>query len=244
MHELILRGIQTQKIPAIARWMASTDGHDNLPLTLTALEGHPALSRHHLDGSSSHVHRASGYGSPVPDAPSGDVRVPACRETTTPEDATAIGAAVANWIEASNGRGEARVYELTEALTVDAIAATLASLGLQCLHGTPGLLQIRECSPTGAWQLLFQAASVGGAHSSGEGGAGGRLAAWRSIAALTASPPETPISEVETRAQAYGWYTFDTTGSSWFAQDDWDIGLIAVAPDHRRLAILAATDTD
>jgi hypothetical protein len=49
--------------------------------------------------------------------------------------------------------------------------------------------------------------------------------------------------QVEAQVRDCFWYTFDAY-SKWFERVAWDIGLVAVAPDRRRLAVLAATDTD
>jgi hypothetical protein len=38
-------------------------------------------------------------------------------------------------------------------------------------------------------------------------------------------------------------YGFDAS-TPWFWQVAWDIGLAAVSPDRRRIAVLVATDTD
>jgi hypothetical protein len=45
------------------------------------------------------------------------------------------------------------------------------------------------------------------------------------------------------QARACDWFSFNA-GTSWFEQVAWDIGLAAIRPGRRSLAILAATDTD
>ncbi|WP_307180176.1 DUF6183 family protein [Streptomyces canus] len=45
-------------------------------------------------------------------------------------------------------------------------------------------LALSTCQPEDVWQMLFAEASTGGAYNNGEYGAYGRLAAWRSLAAL------------------------------------------------------------
>jgi hypothetical protein len=39
------------------------------------------------------------------------------------------------------------------------------------------------------------------------------------------------------------WYRF-APDTDWFEHVAWDLALVAVSPDGRRLAVLAATDTD
>ena len=116
--------------------------------------------------------------------------VPAAEETTTPAIATAMGTAVANWADESNGRIEARVFGLTEPLDAESVPTALLTLGLECLHGAgkkKTALSVAVRSPAQAWRVLFAAASTGGAYNSGSYGAYGRLAAWQSLAALAGS---------------------------------------------------------
>jgi hypothetical protein len=126
--------------------------------------------------------------------PGGPGPVPTARETTTATGAAAIGSAVANWAEQSNGRIEARTFALDAELGPDAVGDTLPILGLQSV---PSLKQgYGRCSATPAWQQLFAAASAGGAYNSGDFGAYGRLFAWRSghrtDDASPCWPPPTP----------------------------------------------------
>ncbi len=44
-------------------------------------------------------------------------------------------------------------------------------------------------------------------------------------------------------AERSRWFRVDTD-SEWFYEVAWDIGLAAISPDGRRLAVLAATDSD
>ncbi|SNY71168.1 DUF6183 family protein [Paractinoplanes atraurantiacus] len=206
-----------------------------LPPALTPLEGRPGLPSYHVNGGSRDT-----PGLAVTPARRSGTAQPA-RATTTEAESTAIGTAVANWAEGSNGRIEARTFALDAELPPDALPATLVSLGLKSYHkpkSSPG-----PCSATQAWQQLFLAASGGGAYNDGDYGAYGRLFAWQSVAALVGAPPETPASEVEAMALASSWHWFAGT-TKWFDDVAWDIGLAVVSPDRRRLAVLAATDTD
>ncbi|WP_282792593.1 DUF6183 family protein [Streptomyces sp. CC224B] len=51
------------------------------------------------------------------------------------------------------------------------------------------------------------------------------------------------VEEVEARVRECAWYDFEA-GTPWFERVAWDIGLVAVCSEGRRLAVLAATDTD
>jgi hypothetical protein len=234
LHELVLRGAEIQH-----PWVASPHWRDHplawLPRSLTPLEGRPSIPRYTI-GASSHsvpavtVEPTHGHGT-----------VPPATETTTHAVAAAVGSAVANWAEESNGRIEARTFALDAEVEPDAVGDTLLSLGLDSLRGTeqaPG-----RCSATQAWQQLFAAASTGGAYNSGAFGAYGRLLAWRSVAALVDAPRDASPADVEALAQASSWYSF-AEATDWFERVAWDLGLAVVSPDRRRLAVVAATDTD
>ncbi|MGW0119445.1 DUF6183 family protein [Streptomyces sp. NPDC003327] len=248
VHELVLRGSPVTRLPVIAAWATAPERHDHplgwLPLSVSAVEAEAALPRHSATGSS----WASPYGPShrgVPAAVLGDTVAPKAVETTSPSRAAAMGAAVANWTAESNGRVEARVFDLAEPLDAAAIPGALLTLGLDCLAGVDegsGLWgSVRE--PAGAWRVLFAAASTGGAYGYGEFGAYGRLAAWRSLAALAGGPEGASAAEVEARAADCVWYGF-VAHTEWFEQVAWDLGVAALSPGRKRLAVLAATDTD
>lgn len=50
------------------------------------------------------------------------------------------------------------------------------------------------------------------------------------------------MAEVEALAAAYRWYSFGTD-SGWFFRQRWDLAIVALSPNGRRLAVPAATDT-
>ncbi|WP_250002132.1 DUF6183 family protein [Actinoplanes sp. M2I2] len=246
LHELILRAVKVEDVPAIAEWATSPQRpgqpSDRLPRTLTALEGRPALPHFQLRSTSYPTSGSNSAGVIVDRLPG--AQIPPSRETTTPVTMAAISTAVAAWTQWSNGHYEARTFEFTGELTDGALADTLAALGLHCLGTTPAAdLLIRETSPGEAWQALFNAAANGGAYTRGEGGAQGRISAWRSLAALTSATEQADTAEVEELASRCRWYTLDPT-TGWFDQTGWDLAVIAVSPDHRHLAVLAATDAD
>jgi hypothetical protein len=120
----------------------------------------------------------------------------------------------------------------------------LPTLGLECLKGVKKTrFSVVVCPHDQAWRVLFAAASTGGAYNSGARGAYGRLAAWQSLARLCGAVEGDPVGVVEACARACTWYGF-SADTQWFQQVAWDIGLAVVSPERRRLAVLAATDTD
>lgn len=171
--------------------------------------------------------------------------LPHVTETTTEEFGEAAAAAVANWAEESNGRSEAGVYESAEPVEAETLRGLLAALGLECLSGLGPRKRfaLSVCRPNDAWRMLFAAASTGGAYNDGVYGAYGRLAAWRSLTALSGASTTAPVGEVERTVQQCDWYSFGAA-TKWFDCVAWDIGLVSVGPGARRVAVLAATDTD
>ncbi|TDB83395.1 hypothetical protein E1264_28605 [Actinomadura sp. KC216] len=245
VQELVLRGVAVAETPEIADWTASPQWRRHplarLPLKLSDVEEHPDLPQYGRGG----VSHGIPYG-PSTDrvmAASGNARVPEAAETTTEAAAALIAKAVANWAEESNGRIEAGVFALAEPLDAESVPDALLTVGLECINGAGGELSITSCPPSQAWRLLFAAASTGGAYNSGSFGAYGRLAAWQSLAGLSGTPDDAAIDEVEARVTGCAWYAFEAA-TDWFDRVAWDIGLAALTPDRRRLAILAATDTD
>ncbi|MFF2350601.1 DUF6183 family protein [Kitasatospora sp. NPDC058115] len=247
VQELVLRGVVVEDTPGIAGWVTSPHWSQHplgrLPLTLSEVEAHADLPSYSVRGSG----HSMPYGPSMNREPAviTDVRVPSAQEATTPATAEAMGAAVANWAEESNGCIEARVFDLAEPLDPESVPTVLLALGLECLHGAgkEAPLSVTVRTPAQAWRVLFAAASTGGAYNHGSYGAYGRLAAWRSLASLAGSPAGATVAEIEARALDCVWRGFGA-GTWWFEQVAWDIGLAVLAPDRRRLAVLAATDTD
>ncbi|MEV0265437.1 DUF6183 family protein [Streptomyces sp. NPDC050617] len=247
VHELVLRGVALGDLPEIERWATSPHWRHHplawLPLELSALEEAPPLPSYTVGGSSYSMPYGpqDGPGATLSNA----TRVPPATETTTEAFSEAAAAAVANWAEESNGRSETRTYDLAESVEAGSLPDLLVSLDLECLRGVGPRkrLALAACHPENAWHILFAAASTGGAYNNGEYGAYGRLAAWRSVAALSGAPAEAAPDEVERSAQACDWYSFGAA-TKWFEGVAWDVGLASVAPGARCLTVLAATDTD
>ncbi|WP_042376673.1 DUF6183 family protein [Streptacidiphilus melanogenes] len=252
VQELALRGVEAATVPAVARWAASPHWRHHplawLPLTLSEIERDPGLPAFGVRGG----------GSPMPYRPSNgssgggssgradrSARLRGVAETTSEPEATAMAAAFATWTGQSNGQVEARTFALGEPLQGDVQGRVLAGLGLECLHGGPkaSSFSMSVQSPERAWEVLFAAASTGGAYDRGRYGAYGRLAAWQSLAGLAGAPAGAPHETVDERVRGCSWYDFEAD-TDWFHQVAWDVGIAALSPDRRRLAVLAATDTD
>ncbi|NMO55093.1 hypothetical protein HH310_28390 [Actinoplanes sp. TBRC 11911] len=209
-QELVLRGQRVDYRPPAEHPLSV------LPLTLTGIE--------RVDGDDM-------FGPwDLPSARATSDQAPEVGETTTADEAQAIGAAVQNWVGESNGRFEARSFRL--ARDFDEPVDTLLAMNLDCLDGLMPRrrLGIESCPPDKAWRLLFTAAASGGAYNKGLYGAYGRLAAWRSIHAMAGED-----------AERGSWYLFEGR-TTWFNKVAWDLGLAVITPDRRRIAVLAATD--
>ncbi|MEV7120460.1 DUF6183 family protein [Kitasatospora griseola] len=243
VHELILRGVDLDTVPGASAWAVAPHFAQHplgaLPLTPSPLEALADLPGYGPDGGC-HALPYGGAGGEQLTVRRTAEPLPPAAETTTPEGAEALGRAVANWADESNGRIEARVFEFAAPLPVESVPVALLGLGLACLAGAePSALSVTACPPAEAWSVLFAAASTGGAYNYGVQGAYSRLAAWQSLAALA----DAGLPAAEARATACHWFAFDAR-APWFDRIAWDLGLAALTPDRRRLAVLAATDTD
>jgi uncharacterized protein (TIGR02996 family) len=156
-----------------------------------------------------------------------------------------ITAAVRNWEEESNGQLEARVLQPSRPLLADDLSVgLLCALGLESLAGAGVAdVQAQRVSPAVVLGNLFSAASAGGAYNRGLGGAFGRLEAWRSLSGLAGAVAADGVEAVASLAGRCTWVLFHAR-SGWFFEIAWDLGVLALRPDGRSLAALAATDTD
>lgn len=246
-HEMLLRGVEVGEIGPLAAWATAPHRSRHplawLPLDRASFEEKPDLPTYSANGSSYAIPFGPSAGSDMPARTA--AYVPSAVETTTPTRGAAMTAAVSNWVEESNGRVEARTFEFAEPLGTGSVAAAVVTLGLACMDGAPAkaCFSVTGSAPAQLWRILFAAAASGGAYNSGHYAAYGRLAAWRSLAGLSGCPADATAGEVEARVQNCAWYELSAT-TAWFEQVAWDVGVIAVGPEGRDLAVLAATDTD
>lgn len=171
----------------------------------------------------------------------------AAARVTTEGQRRRMASAVHGWLEQSNGRVEAEVFEFAEPLGVGSFdAAVLCALPLECLRGMePGGLVFRSVSLDEVFTNLFAAAADGGAYatSSRRGGAHGRAALWESVAALVGADRGGAVEEVAVVAGRLGWSRFQAV-APWFEQDSVEFGFAVLREGGGTLAVLAATDTD
>ncbi|MFI9597096.1 DUF6183 family protein [Nonomuraea sp. NPDC052265] len=246
VHELVVRGEPISDLPGIAPWTTAPHWRYHplgwLPLHRSSIEQSPGLPSYSAHGSSYPLPFGSSDAEAGP-APAGDGRTTSAVETTTPSAAAEIARAVENWAEESNGRIEARTFALSAA--GGSMAEILSVLSLDCLaaKGRRSAPSASTCAPSRVWQVLFAAASTGGAYNHGLYGAYGRLEAWKSMAGLSGAPQTATFADVEHHVHDHRWFTFSAT-TKWFEQVAWDIAIAALSPDGLSLAVLAATDTD
>ncbi|GAA2125929.1 hypothetical protein GCM10009759_78140 [Kitasatospora saccharophila] len=258
VRELELRGTDPAGVPEIAAWLDHRR-RTRRPLQSATAPGTAPLPR--FGAPARELCLGPNDGGPLP--PIGPAApCPPVEEVTDRETADALGSATARWSSGSNGRTEARVFRFRAPLAAPATALTpgllrtaLPGLALDCLDHSPGPrsnrrrtrhpagLAVRAVEAEQVWDLLHAAATGGGAYSRGLDEASGRLAAWRSLAALADCPGTATTDEVELAADEHLWFSFESD-SPWFGQVAWDLGVLSLSPDLRRLAVLAATDTD
>lgn len=171
-------------------------------------------------------------------------------DITTDQDRDRITAAVANWVEESNGRVAARVARLEPPASSaeDVTPALLGTLGPEFDRDAepdqPAGRSIFQVTLSEAFAYLFSAARNGGAYNYGLGAAYGRHETWLSVAGLCGAEPDADFETVARSAAQSDWLCFDTAGGWFDSVRVWEIGLVALRPGGATLAALAATDTD
>jgi len=245
-HELVLRGVEPDEYPALRsspRVRPPWHSLSWLPARRRDVECGADFPSRAINGSAHGVpSQLPAEGRVDPPTPRTSERS-ALRDTATTDVRESIVAAVraGEW----GGHG-AWVFVLDEAVAPEQVPALLPTLPMPCVDGLGPMdrFEVAVRSLDGIWRLLFATASMGGMHDTGVHGAYGRLWAWRSIAGLSGAPAGASAEEVEHRARQSTWFHFETD-TDWFHGDiDSDYGIAALSPDRRRIAVLAATDTD
>src|SRR5690606_28036651 len=154
-----------------------------------------------------------------------------------------LATAVRPWSDASNGKLEAKVFELDPALDVGALGSWL--LRMLPLDSTAGQARpdVPRTPPDVVFGSLFSAASNGGAYSAGLGGAYGRRAAWTSLGALVGAPEDATLEVIDDFASRCAFLSFRAPGP-WFHDVAWDLGALCLRDGGKSVAVLAATDKD
>jgi hypothetical protein len=154
-----------------------------------------------------------------------------------------IVAPVLDWMLFSNGRGEVRLFEV-DGIQFERLGDLLLSLKLEALRGAAsGEISCAHVPADLVFAYLFDCCQLGGAYSGGLNKAWSRLAAFESISALSGLPGFDNVHETIREAQECWWLTF-TAKSDWYEGICWDMGVCAIRPDRKTVAVLAATDTD
>ncbi|MFC7304189.1 DUF6183 family protein [Streptomyces monticola] len=251
-QELVLRGTDVMALPEIAGWAGHWDRDQAynphplawLPLRRTGLERDLRFpSRGYRTGAYDGMPQlpADGRRTIGPAAWTG-TPVASLREVSTPDlhERMAAAPTAGGW-----GGFEVKVYEATAPIEPHDLPTVLAGLPAECLEGLEDTsrFEVAPCSAADVWGALFLLASLGAGFGTGVYGAYGRLRAWQSLGGLSGAPAGASWAEVQRRAMSCTWFRFEAE-SEWFYNEYSDLGIAALAPDGRRIAVLAATTTD
>ncbi|MEU2923705.1 DUF6183 family protein [Streptomyces sp. NPDC007251] len=245
-HGLLLRGADTGTRGPLRDWTHVRPGWHPLawlPTHRRDFEADARFPSRSVRGS------AGGVSSPLPTTGRLDPPTPRSSEPSALRDVATVD--VHETIVAAPQAGGwgacgAWVFLLDHAITPEQVPALLPALPMACVEGLAPTdrFEVAVRPMEEVWHLLFETASMGGIHTSGVHGAYGRLWAWRSMAGLSGSPADADAPEVEQQARQSTWFHFEAD-AEWFHNDiGSDYGIAALSPDRRRIAVLAATDTD
>ncbi|MEV5880412.1 DUF6183 family protein [Streptomyces sp. NPDC052101] len=245
-HELLLRGADTDTRGPLRDWTLVRPGWHPLawlPTHRRAFEAGVKFPGRSLRGS------ASGVSSQLPTTGRMDPPTPRSSEPSALHDVATVD--VYETIVAAPQAGAwgacgAWVFLLDQAIKPEQVPALLPTLPMACVDGLgpTDRFEIAVRPMEEVWHLLFETASMGGIYSSGVHGAFGRLWAWRSMSGLSGAPADARAPEAEQQARQSTWFHFQAD-TEWFHNDiGSDYGIAALSPDRRRIAVLAATDTD
>ncbi|SFH06577.1 hypothetical protein SAMN02787118_14135 [Streptomyces mirabilis] len=244
-QELVLRGVDIDTFPALRSWPLVRPGRHplaGLPVHRRDFEANADFPSRSIRGS------ASGVPSRIPDE--GRMSPPTPRTTersalrdiaTTDVYESIVAVQVGEW-----GDCGAWVFMLDETIAPERVPAVLPALPMACVDGLgpADRFEIAIRPVDEIWRLLFATASMGGMGTSGVQGAYGRLWAWRSMAGLSGAPEGASADEVERHARQSTWFHFEAD-TDWFHNEfGSDYGIAALSSDRRRIAVLAAMDTD
>lgn len=249
MQELVLRRVSLAKEPAaiaLAEELAKED-HPlaGLPLELRALEREapsymPLYGDRGLTGVLEALANAPMSARTMPPPAEGkDVAM-----TEVPVSPL-LASAVKPWQDSKRGKVEAKAFELSAALTPNLLGSwLLRALPLASTKNVPREgLECKRVQPEAIFGPLFAAAANGGAYSSGLGGAYGRREAWVSLGALAGAEDGANVDAIEKSALKTVFLAFGAEGP-WFYDVAWDIGILALQDDGKRVVVLAATDAE
>jgi len=250
-HEAVLRGKLDHSIPIAIRLAARIRQEEHLlarlPLRLSDLEADaPAFLTHYSTYGSGNASTSTsgGWKEDRPDVLARPEPSPTFRETSNPERVEGTVGSIRTWLDGSNGKFEVRFFEFEEPIPNQMISTSLLlSLELGCLSEvSEEAIKLKRLTASQGFSHLFSAAATGGAYTSGDGGAYGRLAAWQSMLALTGCS-SVEIDLTSDHARRCSWFSFWAQGG-WYYDVAWDLGLAVLSGDGKSVAVFAATDTD
>ncbi|WP_157850877.1 DUF6183 family protein [Streptomyces exfoliatus] len=244
-HELLLRGVDPEAYPPLRRQATvrpEGEALSWLPATLRPFETGATFPSRSVDGGSgggwwglSAVERLD------PPTPRTTERSPLRNIATTDVHESIVAAPAAGKF----GHYDAWVFALDAPLDPVLVPALVPTLPMPCVAdlGPTARFEIVRRPPADIWRILFGMASMGGVYGHGAQGAYGRRSTWWSLAGLAGAPPGASAEEVERLVMESAWFHFQCD-AEWFHNEIHDYGIAALSPDGRRLAVLAATDTD
>ncbi|MDP3510096.1 MAG: DUF6183 family protein [Candidatus Melainabacteria bacterium] len=248
IQESVARGACYEDVEPISTfWKALSEREEPLawlPLHRVDTEHSAAFRRYRGGASAMHIPSSNVTGE-LENLPSGRLTGKSFKTVPLPLDQVSVARCVRKWEEHSNGKIEAKLFQTTSPITTSDLSAKhLLNLQLECLaSATPKDVKVDIVTPEHAFAILFLAASCGGAYTSGEEGAYGRLAAWKSLAALVGVADSASFDEVSSAVKQSDWCSFEAS-TEWFYNVAWDFGIVCVRPDKRHIAVLAASDED
>ena len=137
-------------------------------------------------------------------------------------------------------RFTAHVFEFNVPLEAKTLSPNvLSQLGAECFEDSDHIA-LKAITLNGAYLDLFQT-SLGPIPEMQF--ASGRYRTWKALGGLSGAPSDASVEEINTLCNECWWFGFNADGK-WFYDNSLDIGLIALRPDGKSLALLAATATD
>lgn len=248
IQESVVRGADYESVePIHAFWQKLKNQKDPLawlPLHSMDIERSISFPCYNGGGSVSHMPSTSVQGT-LDKQPSRTTPEHPFTAVSMPFNQEVAARCVRSWKEHSNGKFEATLFETNSIIAaIDVSPKQVLKLRLDCLAGaSPSEVNLDAVPPDRIFQMLFGAASNGGAYPPGEHGAYGRLAAWQSLAALTGAGASTSIDDIYRLTKESSWYSISST-SKWFHNIAWDFCVVCLRPDKQHIVVLAATDQD
>ena len=140
------------------------------------------------------------------------------------------------WLNESNGKFIMKEIIFKDSLSVMDLSI-FNKINLSCFSGD---LKVYQSNPKEIFKNLFSA-SHGGAYSRSQGDAKSRLSAWKSLSGFLNHTLNDGCEAIEKSANLCEWYVFE---SDWFYNIAWDIGIVQLSQDKKKMLILAVTDKD